>query len=256
MPVGARHHAVARLAEHERASERIVLEEQPRRPATLRPVAPLERAEGEPAHAVERHVAQDGGVHQLVHEPHLQRLPRADVPPREDHVEGALEPDEPRQPLRPAPARNDPELHLGEREHRLRVIRGDAVAAGERGLETRAEAGAVDRGDDRNAQRVEAREQRLAAAAQRFGIGRAHDREELVDVRAGDPRVGLPREEHHAAQRRIRLDAPEELAELRAQGGGDLVHGLAGKIDRDERDAVLELELQGGGVHARSTTIA
>ena len=65
---------------------------------------------------------QDRRMHHLVHEPHLQRLLRADVAAGEDHVERVAHADEPRQPLRSAHARDEPELHFGQREHRLRVI--------------------------------------------------------------------------------------------------------------------------------------
>ena len=48
----------------------------------------------------------------------------------------------------PAPG-NQAELHLGKAEQGLGMIGGDAIVAGERQLEAAAEAGAVNRGDDR-----------------------------------------------------------------------------------------------------------
>src|SRR5439155_17371167 len=155
----------------------------------------LERAVGELARAIERDVAQDGWMHELVDEAHLIALLRPDVPPRENHVERTLQPDESRQPLRPTGAWDEAKLHLGQREHRLRMIGCDAIVAGQRSLQTAAEASPVNRGDDGNAQQIEALEQRLSTTAERLGIGRARDHEELVDVGAGNPGVGLPREE-------------------------------------------------------------
>ena len=73
------------------------------------------------------------------------------------------------------------------------MVGGDAIAARQRHLEPAAETRAVNRGDDRHAQRLEPREQRLAAADQRFRLGGAREGEELVDVGAGDPGVGLSR---------------------------------------------------------------
>ena len=61
-----------------------------------------------------------------------------DAPAAHDDVLGAAEPDEPREPLRAAPARDHPERHLGQAE--LDVVGGDAEVAGQRELEADAEA--------------------------------------------------------------------------------------------------------------------
>jgi hypothetical protein len=65
------------------------------------------------ARALDRDLAQDGRVHDLVDEAHLEALLRADVPAGEDHVQRALEPDDARQRCVPR-ARDDAELHLGK----------------------------------------------------------------------------------------------------------------------------------------------
>ena len=57
------------------------------------------------------------------------------------------------------------ELDLGEAELDLRVVDGDAVVAGQGDLQAAAERGAVDRGDDRLAERLEAAQLALALAA-------------------------------------------------------------------------------------------
>jgi hypothetical protein len=118
-------------------------------------MASIEGPVGQSAGALDRDLAQDRRMHELVDETHLEGLLRADVPPGEDHVERALEPDQPRQPLGTAGAGNETELHLGEREHGLGMIGRDAVVAGERGLEPAAEAGAVNRRDDGDAEQME-----------------------------------------------------------------------------------------------------
>ena len=109
-------------------------------------------------------------------------------------------PIEPRKPLRSARARDEPELHLGQREHRLRMIGRDAIAAGERALESAAETRAVDRGDDRHAQRLETRRaapgrSRLSASA---SAAVRSVRNSSMSAPAM-PRVGLARDEHDAA---------------------------------------------------------
>jgi hypothetical protein len=80
-------------------------------------------------------------------------------------------------------------------------------------------------------------------------------RQELVDVGARDPRVGLAGHQHDPLHHRVALDPPEQLGELGAQTGRDLVHRLVGQIDRDDRDPVGVLEAESGH-QARSTTIA
>ena len=56
-----------------------------------------------------------------------------------------------------AAAGQQAEGDLGQAELRLRVVERDAVVAGERDLEAAAERGAVERGDDRLAERLQAR---------------------------------------------------------------------------------------------------
>ena len=75
-----------------------------------------------------------------------------------DHLERLGDTDEARQALRPARAREDAELDLGQPA--LRAAHGDAVVATERELEPAAEGGAVEGGDDRLRARVVARRSR------------------------------------------------------------------------------------------------
>ena len=64
-------------------------------------------------------------------------------------------------PLKPG---KDAELHLGEAEPGALLAVGDAPVAGERQLEAAAEAEAVDRGDHRDRQPLDAVEQHRASA--------------------------------------------------------------------------------------------
>ena len=137
----------------------------------------------------------------------------------------------------PAPGMR-PSCTSGKREHGLGMIARDAIAARERGLESAAETRAVNRGDDGNPQRFEPREQRLAAAAQRFRVGGGLQREKLVDVGAGEPGVALAAREHDSTYPAVRLELCEHRGELGAQAGRDLVHRLARQVDRDDGDAV------------------
>jgi hypothetical protein len=146
-------HTVAGLFEHHAAADRIALEQQTRRTGGTAPRR-SERSAGDRAGTSERDVAQDRRMHHLVDKAHLERAPRPDRLPGENHVEGRLESHTARKPLRAAHAGDEPELHLRRGERRLRMVRADAVAAGQRDLETAPEAGTVNRGDDGDAQRL------------------------------------------------------------------------------------------------------
>ena len=155
-------------------------------------------------------------MHHLVDETHLQRALRADVPAGENHVERRLQPDPARQPLRAAHARDEAELHFRKRERRLRMVGADAVAAGERHLEPAAEAGAVNRGDDGNAQ-LSRRSSRAWPVRLIAPHRRPTDLEELFDVGAGDEAVGFAGDQHEPLNERVVLDSPECVFEFAAR---------------------------------------
>jgi len=71
-------------------------------------------------------------VHAL-HEADAEGLGRVDPGPGQDHLERLAATHEPRQPLRPAAARDDREVDLGEAE--LGVLAGDPDVARQRQLE-------------------------------------------------------------------------------------------------------------------------
>ena len=88
----------------------------------------------------------------------------------------------------PPPPGSRPSWHLGEADCDLRVVDDDPVVAGERDLEAAAERGAVDRRDDRLAERLQAAQRRLdlAHAAGELGGVVRRDRAEVVEVAAGE----------------------------------------------------------------------
>jgi hypothetical protein len=77
-------------------------------------------------------------VHEVVDQAQRERALRPHRPAREDQVERRLQPDAPRQPLRAAHARDEAELHLGERERGLGRVGGHAPRAGEGELQAAA----------------------------------------------------------------------------------------------------------------------
>ena len=115
--------------------------------------------------------------------PGLVSVSRADRIAAGAHLDGSGDPREPRQPLRPSRAGNDPQLHF--RLSDQRSGNGHAIMAGHGGFQAAPERRAVDRGDDGlgrflNAVQdgVEARPAPALAAGSHFP--------ELSDVRAGD----------------------------------------------------------------------
>ena len=109
---------------------------------------------GDAARERDRRLAADRrSGDELVDDAELLRLFGRDMTARDDHLHRRLRADQPRQPLRPAAARQDADQHLGQAD--LGARHRDAVMAGERDLEPAAQRIAVDRRDDRLGARIE-----------------------------------------------------------------------------------------------------
>ena len=148
-----------------------------------------------------------------VDEPHLQCLVGADRPPGQHQVERPTHADETRRAHRAAKPRVDAELNLGQAERDAAVVGGDAVAAGERELEATAEGKAVDQGDRRDRQRLEACDDRLARPHEVVAFRRGGELGEFGDVGAGNEAVLLARAKHEPAQGPA-LDLVERAGEI------------------------------------------
>ena len=112
----------------------------------------------------------------LVDDAERFRLRGGYVPARKDHLQRPLRPDEPRQPLRAAAARQDADQHLWQSD--LGARHGDAVVAGERVLQAAPQRVAVDGGDDRFGAGIEHVRHRALRCRPRLA--------ELANVGAGD----------------------------------------------------------------------
>ena len=101
------------------------------------------------------------------------------------------------------------------------MVGRDPVVAGERDLEAAAERRAVDRRDERLAALLHAVEPLVRAARDRLGLLRRHP-DDLVEVGAGDERVGLGAREDAGDDRLVVLDLLHErpglLEHLAARG--------------------------------------
>src|SRR4051812_34784819 len=94
----------------------------------------LERSSAERSRAIDSDIAKNCRMHHLVDEAHLQSFLRAYAPSGENHIERGLQAHAPRQALRAAHPRNEPELHFRQRERRLRVIGTHAITTCQRQL--------------------------------------------------------------------------------------------------------------------------
>jgi len=99
--------------------------------------------------------------------------------------------DQARQALRAAGAGQEAELHLGQAELRLARGRGHAVVAGQRDLQAAAEAAAVDGGDHRLREGLQAVHDRLASARQLGGHMKRAERHRDGSREHGGGSVGM-----------------------------------------------------------------
>ncbi len=219
----------------------------------LRPVG-LRALERQRLRERERLVHELDGIEHAVGDAELDRVLGFQQPVlaqriEDDHLRGGFRPDEAREELRPAPAGNDRERHLGEAD--VADVRGDrARVAVQRELEPAAETRAVDGGDRRERQRADAREHLVPCAD---ALARVLDAAELVDVGADAEHERLAGED---------CRRPVALLELLDDGDGGLERGAAERrrdavvlavVDRDERDRAGPVQLE-DGVSQRSPT--
>ena len=149
------------------------------------------------------------------------------------HVQGLLDADETRQPLRALGARNDPEVDLGLADERVR--HGDAEVAGHGDLETAAERRAVNRHDHGLAAVLDARQQRVHVA-RRLAVAPRRTLE-AVDIGAGDERPARAHE-HDRRHRLVALRGVEGLDDGFGNAGTERIDG--GIVDGDDGDGVSD----------------
>ena len=156
---------------------------------------PVERARRRVPEDAERRVPEALLRNDAVHGADLQGVRRGPLLAGGDPLDGVVGPDEPREPDRPAPARKDPELRLGEAD--LRVVGHHAEAGREADLEAAAEGEAVDHGDRRAVEVLEVGEGPVDPGHPGGHLlGRPlEERQELGDVGSDDEDVLAARQE-------------------------------------------------------------
>ena len=183
-------------------------------------------------------------MHHLVHQAKLQRLLRAHGLAGEDHLQRGLQPDQRRQALRAAGARDDAELHFGERNRRLRAVGRDAPVTGKRQLGAATEAAAVDCANHRLAL-FDGGKIGMTGAACCLGILSGTKTEECLDVGTGDEIAALAAEDHGGTDRGVALDGLESVAQILLRRRREGVDGRAGRIEGEHGDATLDLHGDG-----------
>ena len=114
-----------------------------------------------------------------------QSLPSLQPLAAQDDAQRPLQPDDPRQSLRPAPRREQPQVALREAELGAGGVEEQAIVAGQRQLQTAAQAGSTDRGDAGYRQSCQASENALTLLPTCFRGGRGRHAQEFAQVGAG-----------------------------------------------------------------------
>jgi hypothetical protein len=191
----------ARLAIDQPAAGRGPVQHQSGQTATR--FSPGQAVPGEPVRRGHGNLAQDAARNDLIHEAQAEGLRGTLAPAGENHVQSGARTDEAGEPLAPAGARDEPELHLGEPELGLGMIGGDPVMTGKRQLQASAETSTMDRRDDRLLRRLHSADRLLAFEAEPLRLGLGGESGELLDVGAGNEVVGLPRDQDDTSDCRV-----------------------------------------------------
>ena len=142
-----------------------------------------------------------------------------------------------------ASAGQQPKLNLGEAELDRWVVERDPVVAREADLEAAAQRGAVDRGDDRLAERLEAPQHRLALAHELRDLlglvpgGLA----QVVQVSAGEECLLGRGDDDTGDLVLLRLEPVDGRPDRRRVGGVHRVGRLVGVVQRQDDDPILVL---------------
>jgi hypothetical protein len=129
---------------------------------------------------------QLGGRHQPIHQATLKHAIGPQRLAGEHQLHGLANAQQPHRAHRTAKARMDPELHFGKPHRQAAVVGGDAIATGQRQLESATERKAGYGRDRRAGQGFELIENPLAGADMFEGVGGVAKGRELANVRAGN----------------------------------------------------------------------
>src|SRR5918995_3039370 len=158
---------------------------------------------------------------------------------RVDHLRRETWTDEPRQPLRAAPAGWNPQADFRLRE--ARVLRGEANIAGDSQLATTTKCVAVDRGDHRLRQTLDGAGERLSLATECQALCRS-EIDHLLDIGARGERAIPGSCQDDDPDRAILTERVERSPQEVELLGVERVERLWA-VHRDDRDAVVDLDV-------------
>ena len=170
-----------------------------------------------------RDLQQERRRDRLVHQPDGERLLRLHRLAGQDEVERGGDAHEAGQALGAAGAGDHAQLHLGEAELGLPVVRDHPVVTGHGPLEPAAQAGAVDGRDHRLRVPLQPVEAGLPVAGEPLGLGGALHVAQHLDVGAGDEAVLLAAGEDHGLHRGVLLEGLEDRRRTRRRSPGESV---------------------------------
>ena len=126
------------------------------------------------------------------------------------------------------------------------MVGGNAIVARQRELESAAEAGTVDGGNDRLVGGLDPAYRLLSLEAQPLSRVLTGEGGELLDICTGDEAVGLSRDQNDRAGADIIAEPNQQGLDLDPDCRGELVDRLAGQVEGDDGDAVFVLGSEGG----------
>ena len=164
------------------------------------------------------------------------------------HHERRLHADHPRQTLRAAGARQEPDLSFGQTQLNFRIVGQRAVMARQSDFEAAAQRQPFERDRDRFAARLQSAErlvEREHPIERRLQIRRGLVRADLAEIGAGAKAALFAGREDDAFDRVVALHRLHDLREIAHHALRDRVHRPAGHVERDERYAVaVDLNLE------------
>jgi hypothetical protein len=219
-------------------------------PAGLLPVTRLLG----PAQQPQRLLLQPFGGNRVKDDAQFAGPDGADALAAADHFGGQGRADDARQPLRAAPAGEEPHLDLGKADVGFRVGAGDPEVKAQGHLQPAAHAGALDGRHGGIGQGFKAGDDFEAALGNLPGLFRSDlAAAQLFEVGAGDEHARLAAAQDEAAQVGPATQLPENGLELRQHRLAQGVGPAARLVERDDGDVpVLDFQPQGGGLRWRT----
>src|SRR6266542_4643584 len=108
-------------------------------------------------------------------------------------------------------AGDEAELNLGKCENGFRMISRNSVGTGKRELDGAAQTRTVDRTDERRSHSLYGIQEQLSFMTHPIGFGGGFEVEKFIDIRAGDPAVGLAAQQNSGSNVQIALEPVEQL---------------------------------------------